>query len=97
MQVQLAGAGGAVGRAGDCVGVGHVGGVHNELGHRWKLGSGTDNRGVGWVDDGVAFIRWWSFVELGPDESRVYSWRRAECERGELWNEQVKRHQRRLV
>ena len=65
LQVQRAGAGRADGRAGDCVGVGHVGEVCDELGRGWKCGGGADGRRVRWVDDGDILTRCLGNVEHG--------------------------------
>ena len=65
VQVQLAGAGGTVWRAGDGVGVGLVGGVQDERRLGREHGGGDERWRAGWVSDGERVIRWTDVIERG--------------------------------
>ena len=89
MQVQRAWADGAVGGAGDGVGVGHVGCVQVE---RWggrEYGAGCDGGRTRRVGDGEPVFGWRHGVERGGDQRGEHGGREPDRERGGLRVKQV--------
>ena len=89
VQVQRAWADWAVGDAGDCVGVGHVGCVQGERRRGWEHGAGCDGGRTRRVAHGEPVFRWKHGIERGGDQLWEDGGREPDRERGGLGDKQV--------
>ena len=89
VQVQRAWADWAVGDAGDCVGVGHVGCVQGERRRGWEHGAGCDGGRTRRVAHGEPVFRWKHGIERGGDQRGEDGGRERDRERGGLRDKQV--------